>query len=149
MLRRLVASGPLRTSSSSSSGMSRGLRPRGRGISDVASTEEFQRLTAAGGPPTLAFYTAPWCGPCQEVAPHIDDISGRLEGRHLRILRIDVDAMHNLAREQGIKAVPQFEVHREGHVVERLAGCGPEAVAEAAARHAADYAEMLKKKEER
>ncbi|CAE8640112.1 unnamed protein product [Polarella glacialis] len=122
------------------------LQSQRRRISDVASSTDFQSLSAkAGGPPVLVFFTATWCQPCREVAPHLRELSRRLEGPHLRIARIDVQETPDLAREQGVEAVPQFLVLRDGQVVERLAGNGPEAITEVAERHAASFAEMLKK----
>lgn len=117
-----------------------------RTLTDVASEADFARATDAKGPPTLTFYTAAWCEPCQEIAAHIEELSSQLEGPHLRMVRVDVECLPSLVRSQGVKAVPHFEVHRAGHVVERLAGCGPEAVREVAERHASDFAEMLKKR---
>eukprot|EP00419_Tripos_fusus_P013214 CAMPEP_0172749252 /NCGR_PEP_ID=MMETSP1074-20121228/146926_1 /TAXON_ID=2916 /ORGANISM="Ceratium fusus, Strain PA161109" /LENGTH=137 /DNA_ID=CAMNT_0013581165 /DNA_START=14 /DNA_END=423 /DNA_ORIENTATION=+ len=114
-----------------------------RYIADVDSATAFRKQLAEEGPPALVFYTARWCSPCRDVAPHIEALGARLEGPHLRIFRVDVDDHERFAADQGVKAVPFFTVHRDGHVVERLAGCGPDAVAEAAQRHAEIYAERL------
>eukprot|EP00931_Biecheleriopsis_adriatica_P109189 TRINITY_DN83447_c0_g1_i1.p1 TRINITY_DN83447_c0_g1~~TRINITY_DN83447_c0_g1_i1.p1 ORF type:complete len:146 (-),score=36.96 TRINITY_DN83447_c0_g1_i1:129-566(-) len=123
-------------------------RFQARTISQVATVEEFKELSPAKeGAPVLAFFTASWCQPCRDVVPHLEDLSSRLEGKYLKMARVDVAQLPEVAREHGVEAVPYFLVLRDGHVVERLAGNGPKAIEEVAERHAAMFEELQKKKE--
>ncbi|CAE7762675.1 trxA [Symbiodinium sp. CCMP2592] len=71
-----------------------------------------------------------------------EDISEKFEGRFLKMVQVDVTDIPEAAREFRVDAVPYFLVLRDGHVVERLLGNEPKAVAEAAERHAAAFEKM-------
>ncbi|CAE7530318.1 THL-2 [Symbiodinium sp. CCMP2456] len=116
--------------------------PARRGIGHVASVREVQELSTAKAAPVLAVFTASWCQPCRMLAPHLEDISEKFEGRFLKMVQVDVTDIPEAAREFRVDAVPYFLVLRDGHVVERLLGNEPKAVAEAAQRHAAAFEKM-------
>eukprot|EP00439_Symbiodinium_sp_Y106_P035603 s2747_g4.t1 len=116
-------------------------RPARRGIGHVASVREVQELSTAKAAPVLAVFTASWCQPCRMLAPHLEDISEKFEGRFLKMVQVDVTDIPEAAREFRVDAVPYFLVLRDGHVVERLLGNEPKAVAEAAERHAPGHTE--------
>merc|ERR1712007_18052 len=109
---------------------------RRRIVTDVASVDQFGDLLKVHQPPTLVFYTASWCTPCRTIDPYIKELSDRL-GKRLRVLRVDVDANADIAKQHSISAVPYFTFHRGGHLVERMMGCGSDAVIEASERHVA------------
>ncbi|CAJ1328598.1 unnamed protein product [Effrenium voratum] len=113
-----------------------------RSICHVASAEELKRLSPPQAAPVLVFFTAAWCQPCRSVLPHLEDISDRFEGPHLKLAQVDVSDSPEAAREFRVEAVPYFLVLRDGHVVERLAGDGPKELAEVAERHAAAFEKL-------
>eukprot|EP00933_Yihiella_yeosuensis_P026671 TRINITY_DN20735_c0_g3_i1.p1 TRINITY_DN20735_c0_g3~~TRINITY_DN20735_c0_g3_i1.p1 ORF type:complete len:148 (-),score=28.77 TRINITY_DN20735_c0_g3_i1:73-516(-) len=117
-------------------------------ISDLTSAEEWKQLSPAkvGAPPTLAFFTAAWCQPCRDVIPHLEDVESKFAGPNLRIVRVDVSVLPELANSEGVEVVPQILVLRDGHVVERMAGNGGKEIQEMARRHATAYAEFVRKK---
>eukprot|EP00928_Gymnodinium_smaydae_P092641 TRINITY_DN76562_c0_g1_i1.p1 TRINITY_DN76562_c0_g1~~TRINITY_DN76562_c0_g1_i1.p1 ORF type:complete len:186 (-),score=49.24 TRINITY_DN76562_c0_g1_i1:54-545(-) len=118
--------------------------PRGaRGVfTEVSSAEHYADLLKEKRPTTLAYFTAPWCQPCRDVEPHVKELGERL-GRRTRLLRVDVQATMDVAQAASVEAVPHFVIYRGGHLVERLLGCGPEAVEAALLRHVALEEEAL------
>ncbi|CAD7949695.1 unnamed protein product [Amoebophrya sp. A120] len=51
----------------------------------------------------VSYFTAAWCGPCQRVAPDVEQL-----GEKYKILKIDLDSNEELAVKMRISAVPTF-----------------------------------------
>lgn len=64
--------------------------------------DKFQQLIN-GDKPVLVDFFATWCGPCQMLAPILNDVKGTL-GDKITIIKIDVD------KNQGLMMNPQFQV---------------------------------------
>ena len=73
--------------------------------------------------PTLVDFTASWCPPCRAVAPILDQIDA--ERDDLRIVKVDVDAEHDIAARYGIMSMPTFLLFRHGQEVSRIVGAAP------------------------
>ncbi|CAK9083425.1 Thioredoxin H-type (Trx-H), partial [Durusdinium trenchii] len=113
-----------------------------RSISMAASLEDVKNLSELKAPPVLVFFTASWCEPCRAVMPHFQDISSRFEGPLLKMAQVDVTDLPDAARDYRVDAVPYFLVLRDGHVVERLAGNGPEEIEQVAEKHALAFQKL-------
>jgi len=69
---------------------------------------------------------APWCGPCQMVAPVLENIARKLKGK-LKICKMDIDNNHKLATELGIMSIPTLILFKSGNEQERIVGALSEA----------------------
>lgn len=78
------------------------------------STEEFNKLvfdmTKAEMPfmsktPVIVDFTAKWCGPCQRIAPILDELAKEYDGR-IAIYKVDVDKNQELAKEFNVRSIP-------------------------------------------
>mmetsp|Transcript_45690 Transcript_45690/g.106052 ORF Transcript_45690/g.106052 Transcript_45690/m.106052 type:complete len:142 (-) Transcript_45690:113-538(-) len=115
-------------------------------ITDVSSEARYGDLIKENMEwPTLVFYTAPWCVPCREVGPRLQDISRRFSNR-LRVLRVDVDEVPALASSCKVESVPYFMFLRDNRVVERMTGANFDEVSAATERHVNIAQEELEKK---
>jgi len=59
----------------------------------------------AGDIPAIIDFYAEWCGPCKMVAPVLEKISQKYEGK-LHVYKVDTDAEPELAGVFGIQSVP-------------------------------------------
>jgi len=73
----------------------------------------------------LADFSATWCGPCQAMAPIVERLAARFDGR-ADVVKIDVDQAGELASTYGVRGVPTFLLFANGQVVERVVGATSE-----------------------
>jgi thiol-disulfide isomerase/thioredoxin len=75
-------------------------------------------VLGAGGETVLLDFTAPWCGPCQSMAPVIH----RLESEGFPVRKVNIDQHPQLAAQYGVTSVPCFVMLSEGREVDREVG---------------------------
>ena len=68
----------------------------------------------------LVDFWAPWCGPCQALAPTIDEIAQEQSG--VKVGKVNVDNEPELARQYRIMSIPTLMVFRDGEAARREVG---------------------------
>lgn len=74
--------------------------------------------------PVLVDLWAPWCGPCQVVAPAVEEAARALAGR-LKVVKVNVDDAPGVSHRFGVQGVPTLLVLRDGRTVTRQVGALP------------------------
>ena len=80
--------------------------------------------------PILVDFTAAWCAPCRAIAPHVEAVATRYEGR-LRVGTCDVDANPEITAKLDVRSMPTLMVFKNGQVVGHMIGAAPRAKLEA------------------
>ena len=71
--------------------------------------------------PVLVDFGATWCGPCQQLAPIVEQISSDYAGK-LKVAYVDVDKAQETAMKYGIMAVPTIVMMKDGKIQEQMTG---------------------------
>lgn len=76
--------------------------------------------------PVLVDFWAPWCGPCQMMAPILEELASKLEGK-LKIVKVDTDKPENqqLAYNYQIQSIPNMKLFTNGKVAKDFIGFRP------------------------
>lgn len=82
--------------------------------------ENFKQEVLESKIPVLVDFWATWCGPCQMIAPVIEEIAE--EAADVKVCKIDVDEQPELAKEYRVMSIPTLMVFKEGQAVKREVG---------------------------
>src|SRR5262249_15180927 len=74
--------------------------------------------------PVLVDFWAEWCGPCLRVAPVLEEIAEEM-GDKVKVVKLDIDANPNTARDYRVLSVPTLTVFKGGQPVQSVAGARP------------------------
>jgi len=77
-----------------------------------------------GTKPVLVDFYATWCGPCQTMAPMLDQLKHQV-GEAATVLKIDVDKNQSAATAYSVQGVPTLILFKQGRIVWRQSGVVP------------------------
>ncbi|HXE32180.1 MAG TPA: thioredoxin [Terriglobales bacterium] len=71
--------------------------------------------------PVLVDFWAPWCGPCRQLAPHVEAVAGELAGK-LKVGKLNVDDNVRTAGAYQVQGIPTLLLFKGGKVEEQIVG---------------------------
>lgn len=86
----------------------------------IINKDEFENDVLKSEKLVLVDFFATWCGPCQMLAPVLEELSN--ENDDFEIVKIDIDQERNLAIENKIEFVPTVVIFKNGKEVDRMIG---------------------------
>jgi thioredoxin 1 len=69
-------------------------------------------------------FWAVWCGPCQMVAPIVEELAQEYQGR-LKVMKLNTDEAPEVAGKYQIMSIPSILFFKGGEVVEKIVGARP------------------------
>lgn len=85
------------------------------------SDNNFQKDVLDSSLPVLVDFWAPWCGPCRQLSPTIDELSKDLEGQ-LNVVKCNVDDNPEIPSKYMVRGIPTLIIFKEGKVVDTKVG---------------------------
>lgn len=74
--------------------------------------------------PVLVDFWAPWCAPCRAIAPAVEEIKKKYQGK-LKVLKMNVDENSEIPSRLHIFSIPTLIVFKDGKEVSRVIGAVP------------------------
>lgn len=75
----------------------------------------------ASSPLLVLDFGADWCAPCKRMAPILDEVSKKMQGK-VRFAAIDADKNDDARSRYGVMGLPTMVFLKDGKVVDRLVG---------------------------
>jgi thioredoxin 2 len=89
-------------------------------VTDATFSAEVERSPL----PVLLDMWAPWCGPCQMIAPVVEELAAEMTGR-VRVAKLNVDENPATAARFNVRSIPTLLILRAGREIDRIVGVQP------------------------
>ena len=84
-------------------------------------TENLEEAVLKSETPVLVDFFAQWCGPCKMMAPVLEEIAKKYEGK-LKVGKCDTDDNMLLAQKYRVASIPNMQLFKNGQVVANYVG---------------------------
>jgi thioredoxin 1 len=88
------------------------------------SDDTFDSEVLQSSKPVLVDYWAEWCGPCKQIAPALEEISGEL-GDRVTIAKLNIDDHPVTPTKFGVRGIPTLMLFKDGQVAATKVGALP------------------------
>lgn len=90
-------------------------------IMEIVFNDENLKEIIASGKPVVVDFWATWCGPCRMIAPIVEELAAKYNGKVI-IGKYDVDEGADMAADFGVRNIPTLLFFKDGKLVDRNVG---------------------------
>jgi thioredoxin 1 len=87
------------------------------------SDAEFEAEVLKSDKPVLVDFWAEWCGPCKQLGPIIDEISG--ERSDIKVVKVNIDDNPESPQKYGVRGIPTMILFKNGVAAATKVGAIP------------------------
>ena len=91
---------------------------------DEVGAAEFEREVLASPVPVVVDFWAPWCKPCDTIAPHLESLAEEW-GERVRLVRVNVDEEPGISSRYGVLSLPTVILFAGGEPKATVYGAQP------------------------
>ena len=86
--------------------------------------DRFAQEVLQSSMPVLVDFWAPWCGPCRQITPMIEELA-RENADSVKVVKVNVDDSPGSAQQYGVMSIPTLIVFKNGTISDRFVGVVP------------------------
>jgi thioredoxin 1 len=88
----------------------------------ILNDQNFEAEVLKSDVPVLVDFWAPWCGPCKILGPIVEELAKDMEGKPVKIAKMNVDESQDIPAKYGIMSIPTLMIFKGGEVVDQMVG---------------------------
>ena len=88
---------------------------------ELQSKDVYKKLIIENDGLAFVDFYATWCMPCKMMSSTIEEIDNKL-GDKLLVMKVDIDKFPDLAKKNGVMAVPTMLLFNDGMQIEKFVG---------------------------
>ena len=74
--------------------------------------------------PVLVDFWAPWCGPCRQLSPIVDELAKELAGK-IEVFKCNVDDNPETPSKYAVRGIPSLMIFKNGKLSDTKVGALP------------------------
>ncbi len=90
----------------------------------AVTTAAFEDYVLRSELPVIVDFWAPWCQPCRQVSPIVEQIASMREGSY-RVVKVNIDEEPALAQRFEVQSIPMIGLFRNGQLERSVLGAKP------------------------
>jgi thioredoxin 1 len=88
------------------------------------SDNSFEQDVIKSSKPVLVDFWAPWCGPCRQLSPIVDEVAKELESS-IEVFKCNVDENPEVPSKFMVRGIPTLMIFKDGKLIDTKVGSLP------------------------